>query len=149
MSVSTFSRTGRRAVIAGSLATVAAVALGARDARAQVQNVTFVQPSPSAINSFPIYVAIGEGFFREEGLNVRVESINGSGPVLQALSSGQAQFGRPGPSPVLSARARGVDVMFIYNVSTRTNFGIVVRDGALQTGRNPGRAVRAPLGGRP
>lgn len=25
----------------------------------------------------------------------------------------------------------------------------VVRDGALQTGRNPGRAVRAPLGGRP
>jgi len=130
MSDSTFPRTGRRAVIAGSLATVAAVALGARDARAQVQNVTFVQPSPSAINSFPIYVAIGEGFFREEGLNVRVESINGSGPVLQALSSGQAQFGRPGPSPVLSARARGVDVMFIYNVSTRTNFGIVVRDGA-------------------
>ncbi|MFN7191901.1 MAG: hypothetical protein ACK5U4_10755, partial [Rhodospirillales bacterium] len=82
MSDSTFPRTGRRAVIAGSLATVAAVALGARDARAQVQNVTFVQPSPSAINSFPIYVAIGEGFFREEGLNVRVESINGSGPVL-------------------------------------------------------------------
>jgi NitT/TauT family transport system substrate-binding protein len=130
MSVSTFHRTGRRAVIVGSLAAAATLALAVGDARAQAQNVTFVQPSPSAINSFPIYVAIGEGYFREEGLNVRVESINGSGPVLQALSSGQAQFGRPGPGPVLSARARGVDVMFIYNVSTRTNFGIVVREGA-------------------
>jgi len=130
MRVSTFHRTGRRAVIAGSLAATATLAFGLGNARAQAQNVTFVQPSPSAINSFPIYVAIGEGYFREEGLNVRVESINGSGPVLQALSSGQAQFGRPGPGPVLSARARGVDVMFIYNVSTRTNFGIVVREGA-------------------
>lgn len=130
MSISTFHRSGRRAVIAGSLAAAATLVLAGGDARAQAQQVTFVQPSPSAINSFPIYVAIGEGYFREEGLNVRVESINGSGPVLQALASGQAQFGRPGPGPVLSARARGVDVMFIYNVSTRTNFGIVVREGA-------------------
>ncbi len=121
---------GRREILLGSLAAAGAVALGGRPVHAQTQNVTFVQPSASAINSFPIFVAIGEGYFREEGLNVRVESINGSGPVLQALSSGQAQFGRPGPAPVLSARARGVDVVFIYNVSTRTNFGIVVREGA-------------------
>ncbi len=130
MRISTFRPVTRRAVVAGSFAVAAALAVGAGDARAQAQNVTFVQPSPSAINSFPIYVAIGEGYFQQEGLNVRVESINGSGPVLQALASGQAQFGRPGPGPVLSARARGVDVMFIYNVSTRTNFGIVVREGS-------------------
>ena len=60
--------------------------------------ITFVQPSPSAINSFPVFVAIGEGYFADEGLEVTVESINGSGPVLQALSAGQAQFGRPGPA---------------------------------------------------
>jgi NitT/TauT family transport system substrate-binding protein len=130
MSKSTLHVVGRRTVVTGAAAALAATAMPFRGARAQVQNVTFVQPSPSAINSFPVYVAIGEGYFREEGLNVRVESINGSGPVLQALASGQAQFGRPGPAPVLSARARGVDVVFIYNVSTRTNFGIVVREGA-------------------
>jgi NitT/TauT family transport system substrate-binding protein len=95
-------------------------------AAAQTQ-VTFVQPSPSAINSFPVFVAIGEGYFAQEGLTVRVESLNGSGPVLQALSAGQAQFGRPGPGPVFAARARGVDVVFIYNVAARSNFGIVVR----------------------
>lgn len=92
--------------------------------------ITFVQPSPSAINSFPIFVAIGEGYFADEGLEVTVESINGSGPVLQALSAGQAQFGRPGPGPVLAARARDVDVVFIYNVASRSNFGIVVEEGS-------------------
>ena len=69
-----------------------------------VKTITFVQPSPSAINSFQIYVAIGEGYFKDEGLEVRPQSIDGSGPVLQALASGQAQIGRPGPAPVLKAR---------------------------------------------
>ena len=88
--------------------------------------VTFVQPSPSAINSFNVFVAIGEGYFAEEGLEVQVEAINGSGAVLQALSSGQAQFGRPGPGPVLAARGRDVDVVFIYNFAAKSNFGVVV-----------------------
>jgi NitT/TauT family transport system substrate-binding protein len=96
--------------------------------------VTFVQPSPSAINSFPVFVAIGEGYFAEEGLEVSVEAINGSGAVLQALAAGQAEFGRPGPGPVLAARGRGVDAVFIYNVAARTNFGLVVEeDSPIQT----------------
>jgi NitT/TauT family transport system substrate-binding protein len=100
----------------------------------ELQKVTFVQPSPSAINSFNVFVAIGEGYFAEEGLEVSVEAINGSSAVLQALSSGQAQFGRPGPGPVLAARARGVDVVFIYNFAAKSNFGVVVpADSPVQT----------------
>jgi len=94
----------------------------------ELRDITFVQPSPSAINSFPVFVAIGEGYFAEEGLNVTVEAINGSGAVLQALSAGQAHFGRPGPGPVIAARSREVDAVFIYNVAARSNFGIVVRE---------------------
>ena len=117
---------------AGALA--AALAVAALPAAAQMQQVTFVQPSPSAINSFPVFVAIGEGFFADEGLEVTVESLNGSAPVLQLLEAGQAQFGRPGPGPVLAARARGADIVFIYNVAARTNFGIVVEeDSEVQT----------------
>lgn len=93
-----------------------------------LREITFVQPSPSAINSFPVFVAIGEGYFEEEGLSVTVEAINGSGAVLQALSAGQAEFGRPGPGPVIAARSRGVDAVFIYNVAARSNFGVVVRE---------------------
>ena len=121
-----------------SLALASAIPLaGLVGTTAQAQDlrqITFVQPSPSAINSFPVFVAIGEGYFEEEGLEVSVEAINGSGAVLQALSAGQAEFGRPGPGPVLGARARGVDAVFIYNVAARSNFGIVVReDSEIQT----------------
>jgi NitT/TauT family transport system substrate-binding protein len=114
---------------AGLAAGLALAPFGAGEAAAQgaPKNVTYVQPNPSAINSFQVYVAIGEGYFKEEGLNVRVESVDGSAPVLQALAAGQAQVGRPGPAPVINARARGVDVVFIYNALPKSSFGITVK----------------------
>lgn len=123
MKLQTLKRRGL-GVLAGAALAAAACGAQAQDMTA----VTFVQPSPSAINSFPVFVAIGEGYFEQEGLDVSVESINGSGAVLQALASGQAQFGRPGPGPVLAARSRGEDMVFIYNVASRSNFGIVVEE---------------------
>ena len=69
----------------------------------QLTRVTFVSPSPSAINSFQIFVAMGEGYFKDEGIEIKAEAVNGSGPVLQALTSGQAQLGRPGPALAGSA----------------------------------------------
>jgi NitT/TauT family transport system substrate-binding protein len=118
-------RLDRRTVAATGLALLAWAAPAAAQ---DLQDITFVQPSPSAINSFPIYVAIGEGYFADEGLNVSVESVNGSAAVLQALTADQAQFGRPGPGPLLGARARGVDVVFIYNQMPKSSFGIVVKE---------------------
>ncbi len=89
-----------------------------------------VIPNPSAINVFPLWVAIGEGYFEEEGLTVNVEAVDGSAPVLQAMAAGQAEIGLPGPAPVLAARARGVDVVFIYNHFAQSVFGVVVREEA-------------------
>jgi NitT/TauT family transport system substrate-binding protein len=96
-------------------------------AQAKLRNITFVQPNPSAINSFQLHVAIGDGAGKDEGLNIRVETVDGSAPVLQALAAGQAQIGRPGPAPVLQARSRGVDVVFLYNAVPTSSFGIVVK----------------------
>ena len=119
----------RRTFTASLLASVpAASLLGTRGFAQGMRDITFVQPSPSAINSFPVFTAIGEGYFEEEGLNVTVEAINGSGAVLQALSAGQAHFGRPGPGPLIAARSRGVDAVHIYNVAARSNFGVVVQE---------------------
>ena len=109
-------------------ALVAALPFAAPALAQDLREITFAQPSPSAINSFPVFVAIGEGYFEEEGLDVTVEAVNGSASVLQALSAGQAEFGRPGPGPVLGARARDVDAVFIYNVAARSNFGVVVQE---------------------
>jgi NitT/TauT family transport system substrate-binding protein len=97
---------------------------------APLKPITLVIPNPSAINIFPVHVAIGEGYFEDEGLRVTVEAVDGSSQVLQAMSAGQAQIGEPGPGPVLAARARGVDVVFIYNLNPRSVFGIVVKEGA-------------------
>jgi len=52
----------------GAAAGAILLALCAAPLLAQAQTlreITFVQPSPSAINSFPIYVAIGEGYFAD------------------------------------------------------------------------------------
>lgn len=105
-------------------------AIGSTAVAQDLRDITFVQPSPSAINSFPVFVAIGEGYFAEEGLNVTVEAINGSGAVLQALAAGQAHFGRPGPGPMIAARSRGVEAVHIYNVAARSNFGVAVQEGS-------------------
>lgn len=121
----------RRLFGAALAAAIPLALMGSPSASAQdLRQITFVQPSPSAINSYPVFVAIGEGYFAEEGLEVNVEAINGSGAVLQALAAGQAQFGRPGPGPLLAARSRGVDAVFFYNVAARSNFGIVVPEGS-------------------
>lgn len=95
--------------------------------RAQ-QAVTFAVPNPSALTWLPYWVAVGEGYFAEEGLDLRLEAIDGSSAVLQAMTAGQAQIGAPGPGPTLGAKARGVDVKFIYNLYPKSVFGILVKD---------------------
>lgn len=112
-----------RAALAG-LAVAATMAVGAT---AQTQ-ITVALPNPSALNVFPLMAAIGEGYFAEEGLELTVEAVNGSASVLQMLAAGQAQIGQPGPGPVLAARARGEDVVFLYNLYAKTGFGLVVRE---------------------
>ena len=117
----------RCALLTGVLIALTAGAAAQTAATKPLKQVVYVQPNPSAINSFQTAIATGEGFFRDEGLEVRTETVDGSAPVLQALAAGQAHIGRPGPAPVMNARARGVDVVFIYNALPRSSFGITVK----------------------
>ena len=96
--------------------------------------VTFAVPNPSALTWLPYWVAVGEGYFAEEGLDLRLEAIDGSSAVLQAMTAGQAQIGAPGPGPTLGARSRGVDVKFLYNLYPKSVFGLLVKaDSAYQS----------------
>jgi NitT/TauT family transport system substrate-binding protein len=55
----------RRTFTSALAALAVASPFGVGSAMAQdLTKVTFVQPSPSAINSFNVFVAIGEGFFK-------------------------------------------------------------------------------------
>lgn len=89
-------------------------------------SITVLLPNPSALNVFSLCVAIGEGFLEEEGIDVTVEAVDGSGAVLQAMVAGQAQIGLPGPGPVLNARNSGEDVRMFYNAFAQSLFGLVV-----------------------
>ena len=96
--------------------------------------VTFAVPNPSALTWLPYWTAVGEGYFAEEGLDLRLEAVDGSSAVLQAMSAGQAQIGAPGPGPTLGARSRGLDVKFLYNLYPKSVFGLLVKaDSPYQT----------------
>jgi NitT/TauT family transport system substrate-binding protein len=111
------------------LAGLAPFALPHVPAEAQeMKEITVILPNPSALNVWPMHVAIGEGYMEEEGLKLDVQAVDGSSLVLQAMAAGQAQIGLPGPAPTLAARERGEDVVFIYNLNPKSIFGIVVRE---------------------
>jgi NitT/TauT family transport system substrate-binding protein len=114
---------GASGLIAGMV-----LAGGIDQAQAQATDITVILPNPSAINVFPLHTAIGEGYFADEGLNVTVQAVDGSSQVLQAMAAGQAQIGLPGPGPVLAARSRDEDVVFIYNNYPKSIFGLVVKE---------------------
>ncbi|MSU90800.1 PhnD/SsuA/transferrin family substrate-binding protein [Rhodobacteraceae bacterium 2CG4] len=109
------------------LAAAAISAAGLFGSAAAQTDITVAVPNPSAITWAPMWAAIGEGYFEEEGLNIDVQAVDGSSQVLQAMSAGQAQIGAPGPGPVLGARARGIDVVFIYNLYPKSVFGLLVK----------------------
>ena len=91
-----------------------------------LEQVRLVVANPSAVAFYPIYTAIDQGYFEEEGLEVTVEPLDGSAANLQALAAGQADIGTPGPGPLLGAREGGEDVVFFYNLTPRNIFSLVV-----------------------
>ena len=96
--------------------------------------ITVLLPNPSAVNVFNLCAANGEGYLADEGIEMTMEAVDGSGAVLQAMAAGQAQIGLPGPGPVLNARASGEDIVMFYNSFAQSLFGLVVpEDSAIQS----------------
>ncbi|KFC72759.1 putative exported protein precursor [Bosea sp. LC85] len=103
------------------------LALAASRVHSQAQDeLTIVYPSPGGLGYFALYAAIGEGYFAEEKLKIQPRSVNGSAQAIQALLAGQAQLAHPGPGPLMAARERGQDLVYVYNYFTRSQFNLVV-----------------------
>ena len=106
----------------------AGLALGAPGILRAQTAITFAVPNTSALTWLPYWVAVGEGYFAEEGLALSLEAVDGSSAVLQAIAAGQAHIGAPGPGPTLGAKARGLDVKFLYNLYAKSVFGLLVKE---------------------
>lgn len=92
---------------------------------AQAQDVTLALPTVSLVFS-TAYVAEEKGFWKAQGLNVKVVTIAGAG-ATNALLSNSADFSSTGPGPMFRAVAKGQKLTAIANTSDKFLLEIVLR----------------------
>lgn len=98
----------------------------AAPAQESPSNILFVLPGTTCLGNFPLFAAIEEGYFADEGIEIQVESLNGSASVIQTLAAGQAQFGTAGTAPVLRAWDRGERILYVANLKPGGSFSLIV-----------------------
>jgi NitT/TauT family transport system substrate-binding protein len=90
-------------------------ALLAAPALAEGKKVTLSQAFQSMLY-LPLYVAIDEGFFTQQGLDLTKETAGAPTVALSAVISGSAQFSIHGPEWTAIAASKGAPVGIIANV---------------------------------
>jgi NitT/TauT family transport system substrate-binding protein len=99
---------------------------GGGAASGETTELTAVIPFPSGAVFYPLFVAQENGYFAEEGLDVTVEPVDGSGATLQQLAAGQADIALPSPGPFMQAVARGENLKSVYTLYQSNVFGVQV-----------------------
>lgn len=79
----------------------------------------------------PMYVAINQGFFTEEGIDLELTTGQGADKVMTALLSGQADIGFMGPEATIYVYNQGQDD-YVVNFAQLTK-----RDGSFLVAREP------------
>jgi NitT/TauT family transport system substrate-binding protein len=92
----------------------------------ETTSLTVVIPFPSGAVFYPLFVAQENGYFAEEGIEVTVEPVDGSGATIQQLAAGQAQVAVPSPGPFMQAVARGEDLRSVYTLYQSNVFSVQV-----------------------
>jgi NitT/TauT family transport system substrate-binding protein len=94
---------------------IAAAILLATPAAAENKKVIVSQAFQSMLY-LPLYVAINEGFFTQQGLDLTKETAGAPSVALSAVISGSAQFSIHGPEWTAIAASKGAPVDIIANV---------------------------------
>jgi NitT/TauT family transport system substrate-binding protein len=94
---------------------IAAATLLAAPAAADNKKVIVSQAFQSMLY-LPLYVAINEGFFTQQGLDLTKETAGAPSVALSAVISGSAQFSIHGPEWTAIAASKGAPVDIIANV---------------------------------
>lgn len=114
------------AVIVVSLfATCMLTACAPKDGKIRLNEVTH------SIFYAPLYIAINNGYFEEEGLEIELTNGGGSDKSMTALISGQADVALLGPETALYVKAQGAE-------NNAVIFGqLTKKDGSFLIGRTP------------
>jgi NitT/TauT family transport system substrate-binding protein len=90
------------------------ISLTSLSASAEVKVVTISQAFQSMLY-LPLYVAIGKGFFKDQGLSVVKETAGSPTAALSSVLSGSSQFSIHGPEWTAIASSKGANVGVISN----------------------------------
>jgi NitT/TauT family transport system substrate-binding protein len=99
---------------------------GNGDESGETTEITVASPFPSCLAFFPVYVAIDRGYFADEGLDVTVEPLDGSGAALQAVLTDRAQIAMPSPGPFMQSVEEGAELQDFYTMYQGDIFSVVV-----------------------
>jgi NitT/TauT family transport system substrate-binding protein len=108
----------RRALLAAAAATLAAPALPRMALAQRVPARVGVIP---IVGAAPAFVAEGEGWAREAGLDFAYTTFESGPNMIQALASGTIDLYVAGVAPLGVARSRGVDVKVVASTATGEN----------------------------
>jgi NitT/TauT family transport system substrate-binding protein len=81
----------------------------------------------------PLYVAVDKGFFKEQGLDVKLTSTGGDEKTFTAVLSGNAQFGVSDPVFAAIARERGQGGKVVASIVRGVPFWVVSFDNKLKS----------------
>ena len=107
----------RQFLLAGSALLAAAPFAGARAQDAVTARIGYIP----VIGTAPIFVANGEGWLKEAGLNASFTVFESGPNMIQAFASGTIDFYVAGIAPLAVARSRGVDVRVVAATAIAEN----------------------------
>ncbi len=115
----------------GILAATALIATAAlydvRESRAE--KLVFATPSPTSISYAPFAMSFQMGFFKEEGLEIEMVRIRGSGTLIPQVANKSVDIGWPNPDVVIATAQPGRDklpVKFFYNHLPKSVWEVIV-----------------------
>lgn len=112
-----------------------ALALTATTQAADLEPLLVAEPVHS-IGYLPLYVAMHKGFFAQEGLVVKVVTIESGSGHTNAVLSGQAFAFIGGPEHNAYAKLKGAELRSVVNVVDRGNVYLVAKKGLAPTGQD-------------
>lgn len=128
----------RQFLIAGSaLAATTSLAGAARAQQAVTARIGFIP----VVGTAPFFVANGEGWLKQGGIDVAVTVFESGPNMIQALASGTIDVYVAGVAPLAVARSRGVDVRVV--ASTAIGENVVVAAPQLAKYFTPGTSAAA------
>jgi NitT/TauT family transport system substrate-binding protein len=98
--------------------------------------------APSALQTLPLELAESQGFFKQNGLQVKVNTVAGGAAIIAALQSGDVQFASATATPVLAADAQGGSLQMLSSLSTYPEQIVVSTKKAKELGITPSMPLK-------